>query len=108
MKKLDFSRQKKAFVESGGILRQISGVTYNSTKQIFGIAKQKGFKGTYHALTHRLQHGADTWEKLCAPLNETSVKNATKRNKQSKDEIQAAIAAVDARKKELAKSGRTY
>jgi hypothetical protein len=105
--KRDYSKQKRAFVESGGILRQIDGVTYNSTKQIFGIAKQRGFTGTYEALCGRLQHGADTWEALCAPLKESSSRNAKARNAKSKAEIAAAIAAVDARKRQLTKHQET-
>ena len=67
-----------------------------TAKKLFGIAKLKGFNGGYQTFWFRLQRTPS------ATIDELSVPTGRGKQKpRSKEEVIAAIAALDARKKAM-------
>lgn len=81
-------------------LVSIDGVVMSATAAV-GFAKANGFDGTAAGLLHRIRRGATTLAELCAPVNKGQQANSLKRRakrEQSKIEMAALMAAIDARK----------
>lgn len=82
----------------------VDGQPYECARQVFNIAKEKGFTGSVGAIAYRLRNGASTWSELIAKPDRPSQKSAfagAEKRKRERDECAKIMAEMDARKKAM-------
>lgn len=78
----------------------VDGRGFPCLAAVFAEAKARGYTGSKSTLLVRLKQGMTTWAELTVPPK-TNPGDQKGRRQRERDEVAAAIAAVDARKKEI-------
>jgi phage head maturation protease len=83
----------------------VEGVRYDKAQSVYRKAIELGFNGSLDTVYQRLKRGASTWAEIAAITNPAYRHARVKRVRDSRSEANAAIAALDERKAEMARRG---
>jgi hypothetical protein len=88
----------------------VDGQWVGSVHHAYTVAVQRGYNGSAVTIGLRLRNGVDTWEELAKPIDSTmqarSKKGARIKLRNGHDAVANAVAALDARKREIAQRQR--